>query len=271
MKFIIVADIEGVTGVTTYEQAEKSDYAKAMLMRDLQGIIRGIKSAGAHEIILYDMHTDGRNINLAELSGDISVIVGKPINPKVYKSAGTGIDGLFLAGLHAMASAKTLLAHSYLREYERIILNGEETGEIGVEAALAAEQGIPLLFVSGDSAGCREAKALCSNAVCVEVKKSLGEFRALCYPPSKTEELLFMGAREAVLSAMKEKPMTAARVPAAKLYKVNIDIGPSAYLDKLKAAYPALFTSGRTVSLEGASFLECWSEYLFKEREVSAS
>jgi D-amino peptidase len=268
MKFIIVADIEGVTGVTTYEQAEKSDYAKAMLMHDLQGIIRGIKSAGAHEIILYDMHTDGRNINLAELSGDISVIVGKPINPKVYKSAGTGIDGLFLAGLHAMASTKTLLAHSYLREYERIVLNGEETGEIGVEAALAADQGIPLLFMSGDSAGCREAKALCNGTVCVEVKKSLGEFQALCYPPSKTEQLLFMGAREAVLSVMQEKPVP---IPAAKPYKVNIDIGPCAYLDKLRAAYPSLFTAERTVSFGGASFLECWSDYLFKEREVSAS
>jgi D-amino peptidase len=228
------------------------------------------------------MHTDGRNVNLAELPGDIGVVVGKPINPKVYKSAGTGFDGLFLAGLHAMSSAKTLLAHSYLREYERIVINGEETGEIGVETALAAEQGIPLIFMSGDSAGCREAGALVSGAVCVEVKKSLGEFQALCYPPSKTEGLLFAGAREAVIKVMKEKPvplpsstvpLPSSTVPLtlAKPYTVRIDISPCVYLDKLKAAYPSLFTAERTVSFGGMSFLECWSDYLFKEREISAS
>jgi D-amino peptidase len=269
LRFIIVADIEGVTGVTTYEQAEKSDYAKAMLMHDLQAVIRGIKSTGIHEIVLYDMHTDGRNINLWELPDDISVIMGKPINPRLYKSAEGHFDGLFLVGLHAMASAKTLLAHTYLREYDRITLNGTEVGEIGIEALMAAEQGIPFVFMSGDSAGCGEAHRLCKKAVCVEVKKSLGEFQALCYPPAKTQELLFAGAREASLSVLNGKP-DAVELPVNTIYKVAIDIDPCRYLDNLRSAYPDLFIDERKVFFEGKNFLECWSAYLSKEREINS-
>jgi D-amino peptidase len=266
MRFIIVADIEGVTGVTTYEQAEKSEYAKGMLMHDLGAVIQGIKSAGAHEITLYDMHTDGRNIKLDELENDISVIVGKPINPRKYKSAEGKFDGLFLVGLHAMSSKKSLLAHSYLREYEKILINGTEVGEIGVEAAMAGEQGIPLVFMSGDSAGCAETKALIDTAVCVEVKKSLGEFQALCYPPGKTGELLFSGAREAVQNIAAGKGKTF--FPACP-YKITIEIGPCEYRDKLKSLKPNLFSTDHTISFGGDGFLKCWSDYLTLERKAS--
>jgi D-amino peptidase len=273
VNFIIVTDVEGVTGVTTFEQAEKSDYAKAMLMHDLNAVIKGIKSTGIHEIILFDMHTDGRNINLEELPGDVSVITGKPINQKVYKSAPCGFDGLFLLGLHAMASAKTLLSHTYLREYEKVTLNGRETGEIGIETALAAEQGIPLVFLSGDDAGCLEAETSETNtsfgsAVYAAVKKSLGETQGICYPPSRTGELLFSGAREAALGVMSGKYKNFQK-PAVKSYKINICISPSKYREKLKISYPGLFIDERTISFEGEHFLTCWSEYLLKEKEIS--
>ena len=42
MKFMIRCDIEGVTGVTTYEQADNSDFGKAMLANDLNAVIEGL-------------------------------------------------------------------------------------------------------------------------------------------------------------------------------------------------------------------------------------
>ena len=154
MRFLIMTDIEGVTGVTTYPQAENSQLGRDMLMHDLLAVIKGIRANDHHEIVVYDMHTDGRNIDLSMLPEDVTVVMGKPINGKVYRGVGGHFDGLFMVGLHAMSREPgAMLAHSYLREYDAIYINDELVGEIGTERALAGEQGIPLVFVSGDDKG----------------------------------------------------------------------------------------------------------------------
>ena len=66
MRFLVMTDIEGVTGVTTFPQAEKSEFGKRMLMHDLLSVLDGIKEEGA-EAVIYDMHTDGRNTHLSRL------------------------------------------------------------------------------------------------------------------------------------------------------------------------------------------------------------
>ena len=157
MRILVMTDIEGVTGVTTFPQAESSEFGRDMLMNDLQAVLAGIRDAGA-EAVIYDMHTDGRNVRLGEV--DAPVVMGKPIDGRLYRGVGQSVDALFLLGLHTMQHTGALLAHSYLREYDAIYINGILIGEIGVEAALAGEQGIPLAFVSGDDKGCEEAAAL---------------------------------------------------------------------------------------------------------------
>ena len=81
---------------------------------------------------------------------DCPVVEGKPILSRLWRGVGPeGFDGLCLVGLHAMQHVPgALLAHSYLREYDAIFLNGRKVGEIGIEAALAGEQGIPLVLVT---------------------------------------------------------------------------------------------------------------------------
>ena len=154
MRFLIMKDIEGVTGVTTYQQAENSQLGRDMLMNDLLAVIEGIRAVEHHEIVVYDMHTDGRNVDMTKLPEDVNVVMGKPINGKVYRGGCGPFDGLFMVGLHAMSREPgAMLAHSYLREYDSIHINGELVGEIGVERALAGEQRTPLVFVSGDDKG----------------------------------------------------------------------------------------------------------------------
>ena len=85
MRFLVMTDIEGVTGVTTFSQAESSDFGKAMLMNDLKAVLSGIKNAGA-EAVVYDMHTDGRNVDITEI--DCPVVMGKPILPTRWRGVG---------------------------------------------------------------------------------------------------------------------------------------------------------------------------------------
>lgn len=262
MRFLIMTDIEGVTGVTTYEQAEKSQLGRDMLMNDILAVIEGIRTEEKHEIVLYDMHTDGRNIDMSRLPEDVPVVMGKPIDGNQYRGIGGVFDGLFMIGLHAMSREPgAMLAHSYLREYDAIYVNDELVGEIGMERALAGEQGIPLLFVSGDDKGCQEARNLDSDIITAEVKVSLGEAQALCQPPALTRKILKEAAAQAVKKAGAIKPKEL-KTPV----KVSIVFSKCDYLNIMKEIHPEIFIDDCTVELNGNGLLSCWSEYLEKER-----
>ena len=262
MRFLIMTDIEGVTGVTTYEQAEKSKLGRDMLMNELLAVIEGIYADGDHDIVIYDMHTDGRNIDMSQLPDTVQVVMGKPINGKVYRGVGGDFDGLFLVGLHAMSREPgALLAHSYLIQYDAIHLNGELVGEIGVEAALAGEQGIPLLFVSGDDKGCEEAEKLVSGVVTVAVKKALDEAQAICYPPAKTRTLLKDAASRAAKMAGRIKPKV-----VSDPINIRIAYSDCRYLQVMKKLHPEIFVNPNTVEINGQGLLKTWSEYLILEK-----
>ena len=253
-----MTDIEGVTGVTTFPQAENSQLGRDMLMNDLCAVLEGIKKAGA-EAVIYDMHTDGRNVDTSKV--DYPVVMGKPILPNLYRGVGGDFDGLFLLGLHTMQHTGALLAHSYLREYDAIYLNGLLVGEIGIEAALAGEQGIPLKFISGDDHGCKEAEALIPNIVTCPVKYSLGDDMALCLPPVQTREKLTVKAEEAVLAEV--KPFT-----VQGPYEIKIVFSDCKYLKNMKKLHPEIFVNENTVVMHGDNLLATWSQYLLYEKEM---
>ena len=263
MKFLVMTDIEGVTGVTTFAQAENSQLGRDMLMNDLKAVLDGIKDAGA-EAIVYDMHTDGRNIDLSQI--DVPVIMGKPILKDRWHGVDPdGIDGLFMIGLHAMQhSQNSLLEHSYLREYDSIHLNGILVGEIGIEAALAGVYGIPLKMVSGDDMGCHEASALIPNVVTCAVKESLDVDCAKCLPPEATKELLRASAKKAVEAEI--KPFT-----VNGPYEIKIKFSDCKYRLKMLELHPEIFDDEYTVVMRGDDLLATWSQYLLYEKEMVAS
>ena len=192
------------------------------------------------------------------------MVMGKPINGKLWRGVGKGFDGLLMVGLHAMSREPgAMLAHSYLREYDAVRINGELVGEIGVERALAGEQGTPLVFVAGDDKGCAEAVALDSQIVTVAVKTSLDEAQAICKPPAMTRKLLKAAAAEAVRKAGSIQPKTT-NMPV----KIEIEFSDCRYLEVMKAMYPESFDGDRTVVMTGDNLLECWSEYLKREKEM---
>ena len=152
MKIMIRSDIEGVTGVTTYEQAEKSSFGRDMLMNDLNACIEGLLSRGPQEIVIYDEHTDGRNIDLSRVNPRVKVICGKPAYRPDWGGIDSSYDALLMVGFHAKSGVPgALLPHSYSRKNLDIRLNGLSVGEIGMEAAVAGDFGVPLVMVTGDS------------------------------------------------------------------------------------------------------------------------
>lgn len=259
MKFLVMTDIEGVTGVTTFPQAECSQLGRDMLMHDLKAVLKGIEKAGA-EAVVYDMHTDGRNVDMSQI--DAPVVMGKPILSDLWRGVGgEGFDGLFLVGLHTMQHTGSLLEHSYLREYDSIHINGVLVGEIGMEAALAGQQGVPLKFISGDDMGCKEGQDIIPGLVTCAVKKSLTPDTAVCLPASKTADMLTKAAKEAVKANIKpfiiEGP-----------YEIKIKYSECKYLETMKQIHPEIFIDERTAVVKGDDLLKTWSEYLKYEKEM---
>ncbi|HEX2949030.1 MAG TPA: M55 family metallopeptidase, partial [Armatimonadota bacterium] len=68
-KYMIRCDIEGVSGVVSYRQTEPGnseyEFGLRMFRSDLCACIDGLLDGGADEIVIYDEHYYGRNIDPA--------------------------------------------------------------------------------------------------------------------------------------------------------------------------------------------------------------
>ena len=118
MKYMIRCDIEGVSGIVSYAQAEpgqpESDFGQRMFMADLCAAGEGLLEGGAGEVTIYDEHYYGRNVDLSALPEGVSVICGKP----PYRSDWAGgldhsYQGVLLVGFHSKSgTCGGLLPHT---------------------------------------------------------------------------------------------------------------------------------------------------------------
>lgn len=205
MKIYIKLDMEGVTGVVSPEQvrpgAKEYEGARRLLMNDLVSALNGAFGAGAAEVVVYDMHADGRNVLLDALDGRVSVISGRPPpSGGFFYGLDESFDMLFLVGCHARAGAPgAVLPHTYEPDIAAMTVNGAEVGEIGLEAALAGEFGIPLALVTAGSGAVHETRQLLGDdVIAVEVKKAIDETSGVCMSAVTTGKLITEAAAMAV-------------------------------------------------------------------------
>jgi len=264
MKFMIRSDLEGVTGVTTYEQAGGGEFGRAMLANDLNAAIAGLFSTGDHEIVIYDEHTDGKNVSLEALPEHVSVICGKPPYRPDWGGIDSSYDAMIMIGFHARSGVEgALLPHSYSRKNLNIRINGTIVGEIGMEAAIAGDFDVPTWLVTGDSAGMAEAEAIISGVRTVTVKEAMGEFAARCLPPKATAGLIYEAARDVGQTPPDVKPLMF-DAPV----EMQIDLAQSDYTEKLRSAYPDLFVTENTVQICCKTVTEAWSHYTHTQAEI---
>ena len=172
MKIYISADIEGVAGIASPNEAnmavpgEYEPYRRQMAAEVLAAC-RGAYTAGASSILVKDAHGSGRNL----VMGDFQVPAGKafelirgwsghPLG--MVQDIDESFAGALFIGFHAAAGQSgNPLAHTINgRLFARIELNGELASELRLYALAAATVNVPVLFVSGDAVVCDEAEAL---------------------------------------------------------------------------------------------------------------
>jgi D-amino peptidase len=204
MKILIAVDMEGITGVTTWDQvtpghAEYSRFRKLMT-QDVNAAIRGATEAGADEIIVADGHWNGSNILVEELDSRARLNTGSPSPFSMMQGIDESVDGVLFIGYHARnGTANAILDHTWSsKTVANIWLNDILTGEYGLNASLAGHFGVPVIMVSGDQTACAQVNELLGEVEMAVVKQATGRFAAECLTPEVSQELIYMSAARAV-------------------------------------------------------------------------
>lgn len=204
MKILLAVDMEGITGVTTWDQVTPghAEYARfrKLMTQDVNAVIRGALEAGADEVIVADGHWHGSNILIEELDPRARLNTGSPSPFSMMQGIDESVDGVMFVGYHARnGTPNAALDHTWSsRSVANVWLNDLLTGEYGLNGALAGHFGVPVIMVSGDQTACAQVVETLGDMETAVVKQASGRYAAECLPPQVTQEMLFMSAARAV-------------------------------------------------------------------------
>jgi D-amino peptidase len=237
MRVFIISDMEGVAGITKWEQVSGGEplyeEGRRLYTEEINAAIRGARAAGATEIVAMDCHGAGKgwtfNSLLPELLDPGCEFVVQDEWTEYTEFLEQGCDAALFVAMHAMAGTPDgVLSHTVSgTKWRNLWFNGTSVGETGINAALCGRWNCPVLMVTGDEATCREARALLGEGLTtVSVKKSYGRFSARHFPPVRAREMIEEGAKKALDNLEAVEPYDPGRPSEVKVELANTeDVG----------------------------------------------
>ncbi len=195
MKIFLSTDIEGITGVTHWDETdlEKAEYANAreQMTAEVAAACEGALEAGFTEILVKDAHDSARNLIAAKLPREARLIRGWAPDPLMMMQ---GLDETFQAaamiGYHSRARSNgSPLAHTMTGAWVRISLNGQEASEFLLNTYTAAMLKVPVVLVSGDQGLCAEVAGVNPQIQTVAVKEGFGNSTLNLHPAVAIEKI----------------------------------------------------------------------------------
>ncbi len=254
----ISVDMEGIAGIVHEDQTNPHDprwaaeYHRSceLMTAEANAAIEGALEGGASGILVNDSHWHMRNIIAERLHPAAELSSGSPKPWSMVHGVDEGFDALFLIGYHARAgTASAGIDHTYTDVIHGVRLNGVAVGEVGINAAFAAESGVPVTLVTGDRAVCREAEALLGAVETVVVKESLGRQAARSVHPSVARERIRAAAMRAVGS--RPDPLKL-RAPVT----IDVDFVKTHHADMAELVPASVRTADRSVSFTHEQYRE---------------
>lgn len=218
MKVFIMTDMECVSGITCAEflKTDSPSYqiTKENLTHDLNAVVEGCFQAGASEVHVKDGHGAPNNLQMSFLDERVQVNHGTLHN---FTGLDESFDAYMLVGQHAKAGTENaFLDHTQsTAQVFDYTVNGISLGETGQLALMAGHYDIPIVFISGDDAGCKEAADLLPGIETVSVGKATGRNLLSCRPPQLTRQEMTEKAKKALLKNKEEQ---------VKPYKLNLPL-----------------------------------------------
>lgn len=203
---MISADMEGATGVTWTDDVapgtEQWQRFRRLFTGDVNAAIAGLRAGGATDILVNEAHSSQRNLLLEDLDPTARLLTGRHKPLSMMQGIQTEVAGVVFLGYHAGAGAEGVLAHTYLpNSITGVWLDGVPASEGRLNAALAAEYGVPVILVTGDDRTCADAADYAPEARSVAVKECVSRYAAVCAPPSVTAAQITSAARAAMALA----------------------------------------------------------------------
>lgn len=268
MRVVIYSDMEGVAGITNWSFVDGGapfyEEGRKLYTGEINAAVRGCKRAGATEIWAVDGHGAGgdysfRSLVPERLEPGARYVLGYPWARFVEPLRDGSCDAALFIGAHAMAGipdggmSHTVSSQAWYNAW----INGALVGESGILAAICGDFGVPVAFVSGDEATCREVRALLGEEVGVApVKRSLHRFAAdtLCH-----QEACSL-IEEGVASALSVKRFPRAWKVAAPV-EFKVQLASTEKGDNFINRRGVELVEDRVIVSRGGSFWEAWDQF----------
>ncbi|UCH57752.1 MAG: M55 family metallopeptidase [Candidatus Bathyarchaeota archaeon] len=193
------------------------------MVGDVNAAIEGAMAAGAEEITVSDSHGRMRNIHPWEINEAAQLVRGSPKPNGMMAGISGDYDAVLHVGYHAMNGAENaILGHTMTLGVDAVYVNGRQTGEFGLNAALAGWHGVPSVFVSGDQAVAAEAESFIPDIHKAVVKWGIGRYSAKCLPPSRSTVIIRKTVTEALKDISSIKPFKVEEPVEVRLKLVNV-------------------------------------------------
>ena len=205
MKILMGTDIEGCAGVVSFTQQSRDtgryyDNAKRLATAEFNAAVEGLLDANVEDILMVDGHGPGA-VWFEDVHPAAKVLHGRPAAPRSVRDPIIAeYDACVMIGQHAMAGiAQSNQNHTQSsRDIDYYKLNGQLIGEIAQFALYQGSLGLPLIFLSGEEAACKEAEALIPNIITTSVKKGLGRNSAISLSAIEARRRIREGIKKAV-------------------------------------------------------------------------
>ncbi len=217
MRVLISADMEGTCGVSSWvhvqapevttanQPASAGEYQRfrVQMTAEVNAAIEGALAAGATQVIVNDSHDFQRNIIIEQLHEDALYISGADKLFGMMHGIDQDIDMVLYTGYHARAgTVGAPLAHTWNGWVQDVRINGESTGEFGINAAIAGAFNAAVVMVAGDDQAVQQTQEfLGEQVVGAVVKWGVSTSSAMHMHPNRAIELIRGAAERAVATA----------------------------------------------------------------------
>ena len=257
MKVYISADIEGITGITHWDEAHKSsvDYKEFQdrMTDEVLAACEGAKAAGATEIYIKDAHASGRNLLAAKFPDYVHLIRGWSGHPFcMVQELDASFAALVFIGYHAKASSGDHpLAHSMSSaRVFHIKINGQAVSEFILNSYAAATVGVPVAFLSGDDGLCDEVKQTNEAIFTVATMRGVGD-SVISQSPHVTRAAI----KDGVMRSL-SRPLVDCKVALPQTFRVEMCFhhARDAYRSSFYPGAEAL--DARTIGFTSTNFID---------------
>jgi D-amino peptidase len=210
LKVFISVDMEGVSGLINWDETSQGgpDYPpfRKLMTEEANAAIAGALEAGATEIVVRDAHDSARNI-LPDLLRPEARLIREWNGPlSMMEGIDKTFDAVVFVGNHARAGTPdAVLKHTMSLSLYDVVLNGVRLPEAAWNAAIAGYFDIPVVFLSGDSAICKQIREIVGNVETVAVKDGIGKAASMIHP-AKAQEMIQKGVAAALRNLKAYKP-----------------------------------------------------------------